>query len=77
MTTAQTIAWEGRELAANSWYVLTKTFHVVGSDWITAPLTETLSVARADPEVFAPILLEFEYTDQYIYLPLVLRNYGP
>jgi hypothetical protein len=76
MTTAHSLVWEGRDLEANAWHVLTKTFHVVGSDWDTEALTETLTVASADPSVDS-MTLEFDRGDYEVYLPLVMRDYGP
>jgi hypothetical protein len=76
LTTTQTLAWQGHDLEANTQYVLTKTFHVAGSDWDTAFLTETLIVVNADPEEHI-VNLEFDRGEYNIYLPLVVRNYEP
>ncbi len=73
LTTTQTLAWHGYDLDANSWHVLTKTFHVTGSDWDTESLTETLVVVNADPDTHI-VNLEFDRGDYKIYLPLVVRN---
>ncbi len=74
MTTTHALVWEGHDLAANAWHVLTKTYHIVGTEWDTETLTETLTVVWADPETDT-LTLEFDRSDYYIYLPLVMRNH--
>jgi hypothetical protein len=74
VTTTQSLAWQGHDLAANAWHVLTKTFRITGSDWETEALTETLVVVNADPGE-ETVTLEFDRGDYNIYLPLVVRNY--
>jgi len=68
------LRWLNWGEAANTWHVLTKTFQILGGEWETGYLTETLEVAQADPPTLAPAELEFDRGEYHIYLPLVMRN---
>jgi len=69
------LQWHNWGEAANTWHVVTKTFQILGGEWETGYLTQTLEVHHADPPTMAPAALEFDRGDYYIYLPLVLRAY--
>ncbi len=75
LTTPETLVWQGWGLAEGTWHVLTKTFDVLDVPWDTGALTETLTVAYADPATTSHALA-FD-RGLAIYLPLVMRTYQP
>jgi hypothetical protein len=75
LTTTDTLAWQGWGVPENTWQVLTKTFDVMDIPWETLALTETLTVAQADPATTSHTLM-FD-RGVAVYLPLVMRSYEP
>lgn len=75
LTTTDTLAWQGWGVPENTWQVLTKTFDVMDIPWETLALTETLTVAQADPATTSHTLT-FD-RGVAVYLPLVMRSYEP
>ena len=73
LTTTNTLVWRGWNLTENTWHIVTKTFDVLDVPWETTSLTETLTVAQADPPIHAHVL-EFD-RGMAIYLPLVMRSF--
>jgi hypothetical protein len=75
LTTPEALTWQGWGVAEETWHVLTKTFDVKSVAWDTGALTETLTVAHADPAT-STYHLDFD-RGTAIYLPLVMRTYQP
>jgi hypothetical protein len=74
ITNSGTLTWMISN-APSAWsYVLTKTFTVVNGPWISARVTESLSVVGAASQP-NDVLLQFQHAGGKLYMPVILRGF--